>query len=263
MGRVRRSVFDSRRAVAAPPQVVGYRRHLAGPAKGRALLAYLSEPFLSENEERKTYSRSEGVLSLEIARALNSLGFIVDGVDWRDYTFSLSRHYDVLFGMGPHYERIRQSLTRSTTTIYFGTGAHWGYESERESARAKQLLLRKRVWIEPKGDGRESRRRGVGRFVRCDGPGLEACGNHIPIDSLGSARQIVERFSSVAYVKNMIEVLAPAIEASPRSEAQNPEHGLILKALCLLEALLVSSGELHDEYAVIVAVKGGPDLDGG
>lgn len=46
-------------------------------------------------------------------------------------------------------------------------------------------------------------------------------------------------------------------------DAQNPEHTRLLDALCSLEALLVRSGELSDEYAIIVAVKDGVELDGG
>lgn len=45
-------------------------------------------------------------------------------------------------------------------------------------------------------------------------------------------------------------------------DGQNPEHARLLHALCSLEALLVRSGELPDEYAIIVAVKDGAELDG-
>jgi hypothetical protein len=35
-----------------------------------------------------------------------------------------------------------------------------------------------------------------------------------------------------------------------------PAHRRLLEALCALEAHFVASGELHDEHAIIVAVKG-------
>ena len=45
-------------------------------------------------------------------------------------------------------------------------------------------------------------------------------------------------------------------------DAQNPAHARLLHALCSLEAFLVRSGELPDEHAIIVAVKGGVERDG-
>lgn len=46
-------------------------------------------------------------------------------------------------------------------------------------------------------------------------------------------------------------------------DVKRPEHLLLLEALCSLEATLVRSGELASEYAVIVAMKSGPESDGG
>lgn len=151
LGRFRRAVRRRLSTPADPLRVEGYDRHLVAPPKGRALVLYLVRAFADEDDERRNCRRSEWVMSLEIAEAFNSLGYVVDVVDWQDARFEPSRHYDVLFGMGPHYERLCAALPETTKKIYFGTGAHWRYEDEREHARATYLRDRKGVWIEPRG----------------------------------------------------------------------------------------------------------------
>ena len=151
LGKVKRAFLRRGSGGTGPERLVGYDRHVSGAVRGRALLLYVAHPFADEDGERLTYTRSVGVKSLEIAKALNELGYQVDIVDWQDSEFAPSRHYDVLVGMGPHYERVCALLPETTMKVYLGTGAYWRYEDEREHGRAQYLLERKGLWIEPRG----------------------------------------------------------------------------------------------------------------
>lgn len=151
LGLIKRALFHRGSGKTVPESVVGYDRHLTMEIRGRALLLYLSYPFANEDRERVGYRRPEGVMSLEIAKSLNELGYLVDIVDWKDCEFIPTFNYDVLVGMGPHYDRLCELLPETTLKVYFGTGASRHYENQRERARTQSLLERRGLWVEPRG----------------------------------------------------------------------------------------------------------------
>jgi len=131
-------------------RIDNYAKHINGPINGRALLLYVTFPFLNENGERASFKRVVGVRSLEIAKLLNQLGYVVDVVDWQDPIGMSRMDYNILLGMGPYYERAVNKLPLATC-IYLATGAHSEYENTRESARANYLEKRRNTFITPRG----------------------------------------------------------------------------------------------------------------
>lgn len=146
LGRQKRRMFPwlvSR--FATPPPVIGFERGASGPLRRRALLVYLVDAFHSPNP---SLVRTNARQSLEIASALNRLGYVVDVVDCRDETFEPDRRYDVCIGMHHGYGRLLpRCKAEGTFTIYYGTGAYWQFEMAAEAARCRDLLQRRGVEI--------------------------------------------------------------------------------------------------------------------
>lgn len=126
-----------------PPPVIGYTAGATGELSRRGLITYVAWPFYAEAE--KFPAHSNGLQALEIARAFNRLGYIVDFVDWQDTTFVPTARYDVFFGMHHNFERFLPYLDETTVKIYYGTGAYWAFEIAAEQARVEGLRRRRGV----------------------------------------------------------------------------------------------------------------------
>jgi glycosyltransferase involved in cell wall biosynthesis len=116
----------------------------------RALITYVACPLYQSPDDLKRAAHSNFSQSVEIARAFNRLGYIVDVVDLRDHVFIPSVHYDVLFGMDYNFERLASYLDKKTKKIYYGTGADWAYENAAEQARSEMLIARRGIQLSPR-----------------------------------------------------------------------------------------------------------------
>jgi glycosyltransferase involved in cell wall biosynthesis len=143
----------------------------------RALISYVAWPFHQSPNELKLAPHSSAFQSLEIARAFNRLGYIVDIVDWRDHTFVPSFCYDVFMGMDYNFERLIPYLDKKTVKIYYGTGEYWAYENAAEEARARALMARCGTQLSP-------RRLKENKWVEMADVVI-AIGNHVNLDTYG------------------------------------------------------------------------------
>lgn len=96
--------------------------------KKRALITYIAWPFYIDQDALRRTNHPNGLQSIEIARAFNRLGYIVDIVDWLDDAFIPTNHYDVFFGMHNNFGRLWTHLGKTTVRIYYGTGAYWAFK---------------------------------------------------------------------------------------------------------------------------------------
>jgi len=125
-----------------PPPVIGYAQGASGDLDGRALMTYVAWPFYLDSESRLR-GHVNGAQSVEVAKALCRLGYIVDVVDWQDTGFVPTNHYDVFFGMHYNFERLLPYLDETTVKIYYGTGTYWSFEIAAEQQRVKALKSRR------------------------------------------------------------------------------------------------------------------------
>src|SRR5262245_15507055 len=145
LGRQKRRIF--------PPAINEFQHPVMGFTNGstktlnkRALLIYLLPAFYKDPQELEMKGFVTSVQSLEIARALNRLGYIVDAIDYTDDKFVPTVNYDVCFGMHYNFGRLLPLFAeKKTTTIYYATGAYWEVENAAEEARCKNLKLRRGI----------------------------------------------------------------------------------------------------------------------
>jgi len=129
------------------PPVIGYTAGASGEMKKRGLVTYAAHSFYLTADEVKFASQSTAPINLEIARAFNRLGYVVDVVDWKDGSFMPMTHYDVLFGMGPNFKGWLPLLDDKTLKIYWGTGEYWAYDNAAVNARVAAFNARRRTKI--------------------------------------------------------------------------------------------------------------------
>ncbi len=100
-------------------------------------------------------------------------------------------------------------------------------------------------------------RRGFGPLVRSPKPGIL---RNDPSEGVSSDRilpAVRRRFAEVHVHPYGGALLAYALDSAFYAgyRADRPDHRELLETLCALESHLVASGELHDEHAIIVAIK--------
>lgn len=145
LGPYKRRLLERFRRKAPPPSpVIGYTDGSKGGLNKRALIAYIAQPFYMKAEELKQ-GNSNRLQAVEIAKAFNRLGYIVDVVDWLDETFIPTNHYDVLFGMGDNFGRLIPYMGDRTIKIYYATGSYWEFENAAEDARCEGLKARRGI----------------------------------------------------------------------------------------------------------------------
>lgn len=127
------------------PPVIGYAKGASGKLQRHALVTYVAWPFYADEAALKRASHSNGPQALEIAKALNRLGYVVDFVDWQDRTFIPKQHYDVFLGMHDNFGRFLPYLDQHTIKIYYASGSHWRFENAAEDARVRALKDRRGI----------------------------------------------------------------------------------------------------------------------
>jgi glycosyltransferase involved in cell wall biosynthesis len=128
--------------------------NLIDKAKGQtfrsALLSYITHPFNIEQSDPKFLTHINYWHSQEIVRILNSMGYEVDIIDFRDKAFIPSKNYDLFIGHGGiNFEKIYQYLEEATVKVYFSTGSYWKFHNEQELLRLKALNKRRGSNLQP------------------------------------------------------------------------------------------------------------------
>lgn len=139
------------------PSVIGYMQGATGRIEKRALISYVAWPFHADPDSPHFANHSNGAQSIEIARAFNRLGYVVDVVDWLDDAFVPAVHYDVLFGIHYNFQRLAPRMRAGTAKIYYGTTSYWAFENAADDARAKRLLSERGVRVAVPWRWRENR----------------------------------------------------------------------------------------------------------
>lgn len=116
----------------------------------RALLSYITVPFLLAADDPSNTRFSNIGLARTIVEVLNDLGYVVDIVEYNDTRFRPRHKYDVFLGHGgDNFEKIARVLPSTTAKIYFSTGSYWRIWNELELARVDYLYQRRGFRIEP------------------------------------------------------------------------------------------------------------------
>lgn len=112
------------------------------PAKGHALLAYIVEPFLLEDEALPSTAHTHHTESLVIAEAFLSQGYNVDVIDYRNGTFQPSRSYRFFVGARTRFAELAARLNDDCIKIVHLDTAHFLFNNA--SAYRRLLALQQR-----------------------------------------------------------------------------------------------------------------------
>jgi len=118
------------------------------PSK-RALFSYLAAPFLASRSDSHARDANSW-RALEIVRALNEMGYLVDVADCTDVSFVPERTYHLFVGHGGHnFDSIASRLGAEAIKIYYFSGCRWDVHNQRELARLEDLRVRRGVTLPP------------------------------------------------------------------------------------------------------------------
>lgn len=111
--------------------------------RSRALLAYLVDPFLPQNQHKKNDWHTNWAQNRDIAEILNQMGFIVDVMNWSDTKTVLKYDYQLMLSMGRISERLVGMLPESTQKIYISTGSEGTFNNGQEDLRIADVRRRR------------------------------------------------------------------------------------------------------------------------
>ena len=117
--------------------------------KKRALLSYLTDPVIADSSGQKTTRFSNHGIAICWAKALVSLGFSVDIIDWDNDKPNLIGIYDivVLHG-GKNHSSLKRYINKKTFIIHFLTGSYWKYNNRKEDQRIDNFFKRNGIKLE-------------------------------------------------------------------------------------------------------------------
>ncbi len=112
----------------------------------RVLIFYIVSPF----RRGISYTHSNQLEAIKIAEIFDEFGYIVDLHNY-DYPFTPNfLKYNVIFGMGPLFEKAVKNKKAGITYIYYATGSYFGFQNPSEIRRLINLYKRRGVLLAPK-----------------------------------------------------------------------------------------------------------------
>ncbi len=133
-----RKVFDGP-IVLLPP----------GQSRGRALLSYLTDPFLGLAADGLP-GHSNRWESREIGRLLAELGYIVDVIDYRDTAFVPRISYDVIIDIATNLQRLAPLVSPRTKKLLHLTSSYGPFQNQAEVSRVAEFERRTGKLYSPK-----------------------------------------------------------------------------------------------------------------
>lgn len=132
---------------ALPSRVIT-KKPQKGPYLGRVLFSYLAFPLEWNSDDPRFNGHSNNWESCEIVHVLNSLGFIVDCIDWNS-RFHPEINYDVVFDIHKNLQAVAPFLPHAKKILYL-TGSYSRYQNAAELRRVENLERRRNVLYVPK-----------------------------------------------------------------------------------------------------------------
>jgi glycosyltransferase involved in cell wall biosynthesis len=114
-----------------------------GRAKGDALLAYFTEPFIEPNDSNIFRSHAHFYESKIIADTLLSLGYHVDIIDYRNTKYFPDKKYNILISARTNLELYANRLNKDCLKIAHLEMAHWLFNNPAAYQRCVNLLKRR------------------------------------------------------------------------------------------------------------------------
>ncbi len=142
----KQALFPTRLYSLKPPIAKGSGK----PLLRRALLSYITSPFMLLSDDPSNARFSNTGLARTISEVLHDLGYVVDVVEYNDTRFKPRHKYDLFIGHGGNnFELIARALPRTCVKIYFSTGSYWKFSNDLELARLAYLYQRRGVHLRP------------------------------------------------------------------------------------------------------------------
>ena len=113
----------------------------------RALLVYTINPFFEDQRSHAFVSHTNYWRSIELARILDELGYVVDVMHYTDYYSKVSLGYDILLGFG-RAEELAKELPHQTIKIRLATGSEANFHNQREKQRIEEVNRRRRCSLQ-------------------------------------------------------------------------------------------------------------------
>lgn len=113
--------------------------------RGRALLAYIIEPFLAGQAASSHTHYAESLLMAEV---LLELGYQLDVISYRNTTFSPKRRYDLFISARTNFERLAARLNPDCLKIVHLDTSHWLTNNAAATQRCLELQRRRGVSLD-------------------------------------------------------------------------------------------------------------------
>lgn len=214
---------------------------LNGQSQGhtkRALLVYLTAPFLDKRRAKPLSTRHTNYWrNLEIAKTLDSLGYMVDVIHFQDIRFQFKVDYDLLIGMGFACSRIVKLMPEGIPKIYIATGSETGFNNEQEMDRIAAVTSRRGCNLKP---------RRIAKFNSSDLKYFDAVacfGNEFTATTFRKYHDRIYTFNNHGY--SDIEYYEKDFEQAKRSFLYFASLGQVHKGLDLLLETFPLQPELH------------------
>jgi len=138
--------LKARYRAVRPKRVIGFYQGSSHP-RGRALLSYIPGPLLWPSADPRFNGHSNLWESVEIARILNRLGYVVDAISHADQEFRPRHEYDLIFDI---HRNISKHAGPGTKTVLHSTGSYNRFSNQAEEQRLQALKLRRGVILIPR-----------------------------------------------------------------------------------------------------------------
>lgn len=113
------------------------------------LISYLTMPFLRPNE----FKHQNFLTSHIIAESFSELGYNVDVVYYLKEELPIAfEAYDVIFGLGPNFERSFYNQKRDIPRIHLITGAHEGLHNAMSLKSIRDFYKLSGIWLPDEGN---------------------------------------------------------------------------------------------------------------
>ncbi len=116
----------------------------------RALLIYISQPFISPAPTDPASRHAQREMALILAEVLDQNGFIVDVVDFRSRRLPATAQYRLIIGIGELFMSIRRR--NGTSLAWLGTGSDRKFHIEQQKKRIDDLEKRRGYRAPPNPD---------------------------------------------------------------------------------------------------------------